>query len=111
MLVKFITMHFPIYCIFFLIIRFSLLEMFSITTFSHSYILCSLKLGYLRGGGVVFSSTSTASSYCTVALPTLKTVQNDAGETGKDCKSREIRKSRGCGFTEAATTQFFSSEI
>ena len=61
--------------------------------------------------GVVFLSTSTASSYCTVALSELKTTQYGASHTGKHFKRREIRNSRGCGVTEAATKRFFSSGI
>ena len=61
--------------------------------------------------GVVFLSTSTASSYCTVVLSELKTTQYGASHTGKHFKRREIRNSRGCGVTEAATKRFFSSGI
>ena len=62
-------------------------------------------------GGVVFLSTSTASSYGTVALPKLKTTQYEVSHTGKHYKRREIHNSRGCGVKEAATTRFFLSEI
>ena len=64
-------------------------------------------------GGMVLSSTSTASSNCTVALPALNTTQYEASGTGKRCKSREIHNSHTCRceLTEAATTEFFSSEI
>ena len=61
--------------------------------------------------GVVFPSTSIASSYCTAALPALKTIQYEASGSGKHCKSREIHSSRGCELTETATRRFFSSEI
>ena len=62
-------------------------------------------------GGVVFLSTSTASSYCTIALPELKTTKYEASHTGKHCKRREIHNSSGYGVMEASTTRFFSSEI
>ena len=39
-------------------------------------------------GGCFFPSTSTSSSYCTVALPGLKTMQYEASDTGKHCESR-----------------------
>ena len=61
--------------------------------------------------GVVFLSTSTASSYCTVALPVLKTTQYEASDTGKHYKSREIYISCGCELMEAVSTRFFLSEI
>ena len=71
---------------------------------------CPLKVTGYRAG-VVLLSTSTASSYCTVALSELKTTQYGASHTGKHFKRREIRNSRGCGVTEAATKRFFSSGI
>ena len=57
--------------------------------------------------GCDFPSTSTSSSYCTLALPELKTMQYEASDTGKHCKSREIHNLRGRALTEAATTRFF----
>ena len=69
-------------------------------------IMYSIKVtGYC--GGVVSLLTSTASSYCNVALSALKTTQYEANDIGKHWKSREVHNSRGCELTEAATTQFF----
>ena len=60
--------------------------------------------GYRRGA--FFLSTSTASSYWTVALSALKTTKYEANDTGKHWKSREVHNSRGCELMQAATTQF-----
>lgn len=41
-------------------------------------------------GGVVFLSTSTDSSHCTVALSVLKITQYEANDTSNHWKSREV---------------------
>ena len=63
--------------------------------------LTELKVMGYRGG-VVFLSTSTTSSYCTIALSMLKTTQYEANDTGKHWKTREVHNSQGCELTEAA---------
>ena len=49
------------------------------------YLLCTALCFKVTGyrGGVVYLPTSSASSYCTVALSALKTIQYEANDTGK----------------------------